>query len=61
MSDVTLQEAVKKIVKAERGNTSAEHYLGKYDVALHVIFGTELYEGSGLCWKEANRQKRALS
>jgi hypothetical protein len=60
ITTMCLSRAVDRIVKKEKFNTSAEHYLREYDIALHVIFGIELYVGAGLCCRRAKelRSKR---
>lgn len=49
----TLAEACDAIARGENLNESTEHYLKHYDIALHAIFGTELYKGAGLCAQAA--------
>lgn len=46
---VSYAQAISKIAKSERYNTSVEHYLGKYDIVLHVIYGKDLYSGAADC------------
>jgi hypothetical protein len=50
---MTFLQAVDRIVKHEKLNTSAEHYLNQYDIALAIIFGNDLYTGAGACAKRA--------
>lgn len=50
---VTFVQAVDKIVRKEHLNTNAHHYLNEYDIALYVIFGSDLYAGANACAERA--------
>lgn len=50
---ITFLQAVDKIARKEQLNVHTEYYLNTYDIALHVVFGSDLYAGANACAERA--------